>query len=237
MRQFSGFPARMQFTPIPDYFFSALLPRISDMAELKLTLHLLRSLHHKQGYPRLVRRSELLADKSLMMSLTDEAALDGALKLAAERGTFLHLVLEGTAGRRETIYLLNTGPNREALDKIISGELRPAGLETGPPAHPEAVTTEELPDIFSLYEQNIGMLTPLIAEELREAEKQYPEPWIRDAIKEAVRQNKRKWGYVAAILERWLTEGRSHGTHRRDSAPPAGPDKYFKGKYGHMVRG
>ena len=30
------------------------------------------------------------------------------------------------------------------------------------------------------------MLTPLIADELREAEKQYPESWIKDAIKEAV---------------------------------------------------
>ena len=235
MKQFSGFPARMRFTPIPDYFFSSLLPRINDVAELKLTLHLLRLLHHKQGYPRLVTRGELLADKGLMLSLTSAETLDGALDLATRRGTFLHLVLE-TAGGQETIYLLNTGPNREALEKISRGELGVAGLEAGLPARPETLTAGELPDIFSLYEQNIGMLTPLVAEELREAEKIYPENWIQDAIKEAVKQNKRKWGYVAAILERWSTEGRNDGTHQRDSAPPTGPDKYFKGKYGHMVQ-
>ncbi|GAH24252.1 unnamed protein product, partial [marine sediment metagenome] len=96
------------------------------------------------------------------------------------------------------------------------------------------IETEELPDIFTLYEQNMGMLTPMIAEELREAEKLYPETWIRDAIKEAVNQNKRKWSYISAILERWLAEGRSDGTYRRDSKTD--PDKYIKGKYGHMVR-
>ncbi|MFH1002996.1 MAG: DnaD domain protein [Chloroflexota bacterium] len=234
MKQFSGFPARMRFTPIPDYFFSALLPYISDVNELKVTLHLLRLLHHQRGYPRLVTRGELRADKGLMLGLTTAETLDGALEMATRRGTFLHLVLE-TAGGPETVYLLNTGPDREALARIKSGELPVAGLEAGPPARPEA--PGELPDIFSLYEQNIGMLTPLVAEELREAEKIYPESWIQDAIREAVKQNKRKWGYVAAILERWSTEGRSDGTHQRDSAPPAGPDKYFKGKYGHMVRG
>jgi hypothetical protein len=31
------------------------------------------------------------------------------------------------------------------------------------------VKTEEISDIFTLYEQNIGMLTPLIADELKEA--------------------------------------------------------------------
>ncbi|HUT96533.1 MAG TPA: DnaD domain protein, partial [Dehalococcoidales bacterium] len=90
------------------------------------------------------------------------------------------------------------------------------------------------PDIFSLYEQNIGMLTPMIAEELRDALKVYPENWINDAIKEAVSNNKRKWSYISAILERWTTEGRDDGTYRGDSKK-TDPDKYIKGKYGHMV--
>ena len=41
------------------------------------------------------------------------------------------------------------------------------------------------------------MLTPMIADELREAEKLYPPDWIRDAIKEAVIHNKRKSEYIA----------------------------------------
>jgi hypothetical protein len=75
----------------------------------------------------------------------------------------------------------------------------------------------------------------MIAEELREAEKLYPEAWIRDAIKEAVNQNIRKKSYILAILERWATEGRNDGTYRRDTEKED-PDKYIKGRYGHMVR-
>ena len=40
----------------------------------------------------------------------------------------------------------------------------------------------------------------MIAEELREAKKTYPEAWLRDAIREAANHNKRKWSYISAIL-------------------------------------
>jgi hypothetical protein len=71
---------------------------------------------------------------------------------------------------------------------------------------------------------------------LREAERLYPETWIKDAIKEAVALNKRSWRYIAAILERWSTEGKGNGTYQRHSAQKTDPDKYIKGKYGHIVR-
>jgi DNA replication protein len=78
-------------------------------------------------------------------------------------------------------------------------------------------------------------LTPMIADELREAEKLYPQDWIAEAIKEAVNQNKRKWSYISAILEHWAAEGKSDGTYQRDSKKKD-PDRFIKGKYGHMVR-
>ena len=95
--------------------------------------------------------------------------------------------------------------------------------------------TEDMPDVFTLYEQNVGMLTPMIAEELRAAERLYPPSWIKDAVKEAVALNKRNWKYIAAILERWSAEGKGSGTYRRDSKK-TDPDKYIKGRYGHMVQ-
>ena len=54
MKQFSGFPAKMRFTPIPNLFFSNLLTQINDIAELKTTLHIFWSLYGKRGYPRFV---------------------------------------------------------------------------------------------------------------------------------------------------------------------------------------
>jgi len=93
---------------------------------------------------------------------------------------------------------------------------------------------EETPNIFVLYEQNIGMLTPMIAEELREAEEQYPGEWIEDAIREAVNLNKRSWRYIVRILERWTTDGRDENAQR--GTGKTDPDKFIKGKYGHMVQ-
>ncbi|MFC1993514.1 DnaD domain-containing protein, partial [Chloroflexota bacterium] len=151
-----------------------------------------------------------------------------------KRGTILHTVLDRDEVP-EDIYLLNTEPNRQIMAKIRDGALSLSGLKAKGEAYIE-VDTEEPPDIFSLYEQNIGMLTPMIADELREADKLYPADWIQDAIKESVALNKRNWRYITAILERWTSEGRSDGTHRRDSSKKTDPDKYIKGKYGHMVR-
>ncbi|MFC1952296.1 DnaD domain-containing protein [Chloroflexota bacterium] len=235
MEQFRGFPAKMQFTPLPNLFFSSLLPQISDIIELKTTLHILSALYHKRGYPRFMTYGELLGNTSLMSSLKTavkppEEALRQALEMTAKRGTILHMVLDKD-GVTEDIYFLNTKSDREAIAKIQSGELVLGGLKAKKPAD---IETEEVPGIFTLYEQNIGMLTPMIAEELREAEKLYPETWIKDALKEAVAQNKRKWRYISAILENWSAEGRGDGTYRRDSKTD--PDKYIKGKYGHMVR-
>jgi len=235
MKQFDGFPAKMEFTSLPNFFFSTLLPQISDMAELKTTLYILAVLYRKRGYPRFVTYRELLGNNGLMSGLGEAAespdeVLRDALKMAVERGTIIHLILDRD-GVPEDVYFINTEANRQIVAKIQNGELKISGLRAAGKTY---VKTEEQPDIFTLYEQNIGMLTPMIAEELREAEKLYPESWIREAIKEAVNQNKRKWSYISAILEHWSAEGRSDGAHRR--YPKTDPDKYIKGKYGHMVR-
>jgi DnaD/phage-associated family protein len=73
------------------------------------------------------------------------------------------------------------------------------------------------PNIFRLYEENIGPLAPLVAEELEEAEARYPWPWIEAAFREAVERNKRSWRYIKAILRRWEEEGPRHEAAGRGS--------------------
>jgi DNA replication protein len=235
MKQFTGFPAKMKFTAIPNSFFSTLLPQISDIAELKTTLHIFWALYQKRGYPRFTTYKELLASKSLMDSLAGtsppDKTLRHALEMATKRGTILHIVLDRD-GTPEDVYFLNTESDKQTLAKIQNGELALSGLKTKEQPYTH---TEAPPDIFTLYEQNIGMLTPLIADELREAAKLYPETWIKDAINEAIALNKRNWRYIERILERWSTEGKSDGTHR-GYFKKTSPDKYIKQKYGHMVR-
>jgi len=236
MKQFAGFTAKTQFTPLPNLFFSTLLPQISDIAELKTTLHIFWALYHKRDYPRFISYRELVGNKSLMSSFKGAArppdeVLRHALEMAAKRGTILHMVLDRD-GTPEDIYFLNTESDRQIMAKIQNGELSLSGLKAKEQAY---VETEEQPDIFTLYEQNIGILGSISADNLRDALKVYPETWIRDAIKEAVNQNKRRWSYISAILERWSAEGKGDGTYRGDSKK-TDPDKYIKQKYGHMVR-
>ncbi|MFC2036278.1 DnaD domain-containing protein [Chloroflexota bacterium] len=238
MKQFSGFPAKAQFTPIHNVFFSSLLSQISDIAELKITLHIFWLLYSKRGYPRFTTYRELLGSANLISGLKEgikppDEVLRSALKMAVKRGTILHVVLKRDRAP-EDVYFLNTQSDRQVVVKVQNGELDLVGLKTGGQAYPD-IEIKPQPDIFTLYEQNIGMLTPMVAEELQEAEKLYPEAWIKDAIKEAVNQNIRKKSYILAILERWVAEGRSYGAHQR-AVKKTNPDKYGKQKYGHMVK-
>ena len=238
MKKFTGFPARMQFTPVPNAFFSALIPEISDAAELKVTLYIFFTLYRKKGYPRCVTYRELEGMPALMHSLGGAAEppseiLRRALAMAVQRGTILHLAMDRN-GVAEDIYFINTESDRGVVERIKDGEISLEGLVVGPETD-NAVSGVDRPDIFTLYEDNIGMLTPIIAEELMQAEKIYPAEWIGDAIKEAVSLNKRNWRYISRILERWKQEGRSDGTPGRYTKRED-TERYIKQKYGHMFQ-
>jgi DnaD/phage-associated family protein len=219
----------MRFTPLPNLFFSQLLPQIDDLAELKTTLHIFWALYQKRGYPKFVTYGELLGDKALMMGLGDGQVLRNGLEKAIRRGTLIRLTLDRD-GKPVELYFQNTEGDREALAKIERGEIDLGAL---PKKEPYLETAEQL-NVFALYEENIGLLTPMIAEELKEAEKLYPASWIEDAFKEAVSRNKRSWRYISRILERWAAEGKEYGALGRDSKEDR--DKYIKGRYGHLVK-
>ena len=103
--------------------------------------------------------------------------------------------------------MLNSEQGRVALAASVKG--RVASGE-GPELESSEAAVER-PNIFAMYEDNIGIMSPMIAEELREAEQLYPEAWIEDAFREAVENNKRSWRYISRILERWSREGRGDG--------------------------
>jgi DNA replication protein len=234
MIEFNGFPARTQFTPIPNIVFSSLFPQITEINELKILFHIFEIIYPKKGIVRFVSFNELLSRASWMTDLKDshQETLRQALESLTKKGAILQLSTVKDEASRD-LYLLNTEANRRAVEKIQKGEMVLPNLK---PEVPTPVIAPEPSDIFTLYEQNIGMLTPLIADELRETSKQYPATWIKEAIKEAVKANKRNWKYIARILEHWSTEGKDDGTYRGNIKKNADPDKYIRGKYGHMVQ-
>ncbi|MEK7848826.1 MAG: DnaD domain protein [Chloroflexota bacterium] len=210
MKPFPGFPAKTGYTPLPNPFFTSLLPQIEDLAELRVSLHLFRLLYQKKGYPRFVALGELMQEPDLLRGVGEEgeAALKRALEAACQRGTFLTLTVQRD-GKQHQLFFLNDPQGQGAVARIARGEL--AVGEMAPEATPPAPKAT----IFTLYEQNIGLITPLVAEELKAAEERYPGEWIEAAFREAAAHNKRRWSYVARILERWAEEGRGSGKAER----------------------
>jgi len=174
MRGFPGFPAGVQrLIAVPEAFFSELLPAIDNLCELKVTLHCLWLLQRKSGNVRYVTLGELEQDGLLLSGLTDDEAIypaispldalrDG-LERATARGTLLQVTVDAPGRRQESLYLLNTERGRETVQRIERGEWVP------PDAASDVRLRARRPNIFNLYEQNIGLIQPLIAEELKEA--------------------------------------------------------------------
>jgi len=232
MKGFTGFPpGKTRLISLPEAVFSTLLPLIDDLAELKVTLHCYWRLSQGQGRVRFVRRQDLMVDRVLLDGLKGElvedpvSVIDEGLERAVTRGTLLHVHAERD-GEAEEWYFANTPKGRAAVGQIARGEW---------PDEMQAVAQAEAtrPNIFVLYEQNIGLLQPLIADELRQAQRDYPAEWIEEAFRLAAEANVRRWSYVRAILERWSTEGKSDGTSQRDSE--ADYRRYTKSKYADYI--
>lgn len=226
MPQFTGFPSgKAHLTPVPAQFFSELLPAIDNLAEMKVTLYAFWFLDRLEAPVRYLTYTDFSGDERLMHGL-ETNALAGALEKATQRGTLLKVKPEGR-GDEEALYFLNTPRGRAAVQAIESGAWQP-GLQEHPPVSLEV----ERPNLYRLYEENIGPLTPLIADMLRDAEQTYRPEWIDEAIRIAVQNNARSWKYIETILKSWQEKGRD-GTNRRDSEKDR--RRYVEGEYADYI--
>ena len=225
---FSGFPSSGLATAVPNIFFSRLLPQIESTQELIVSLYFFFAQGQKHRSPRFLTYRELEADATLARSLSRICGVDSGeslrsgLTLAVQRGTLLQATARARE-REEEVYAVNTPANRRALRSMTE-----AGLALEEPLPP--ADGSHAPNIFVLYEQNIGSITPLIADDLKEAEESYPAEWIRDAFRESVELNKRSWRYIERILRRWEAEGRDYEEPERDTEGQWLAQRYNAGK-------
>ncbi len=226
MQGFNGFPSRGRLIKVPALFFSDLLPQIDSLAELKVTLYCLWRVQYLEGHRVFVRRHEIAADEAFMAGLGTRddqrrLALDDGLERAVARGSLLHVHVEYNS-QEDDLYFVNTERGRAAVRAIEEGSWFPERDGSLP-----ASVTVERPAVFTLYEQNIGALTPLLAENLADLEREYSYEWLADAIEAAVNNNVRKLSYISAILKRWREQGRP--------AQPRSGDWYISGKYSDEI--
>ena len=229
---FAGFPSRPQSTAIPNVFFTDVLPRIADdPAAVGVALYAFRTLMATRGFPRYIEGAALAGDASLAAYREacggGDDAIDRGLARVCDAGVLLPLTVERDGARR-TLYFLNAPADRRGLEAVRSG-----AVDLGRPVAPAAAPAPARAGIFALYESLIGTMSPLIAEELTEAERLYPAEWLEAAFREAEAQNARSWRYITRILERWAAEGRGHAKTERD---PDADSRYLSGKYGAIVR-
>lgn len=221
MKKFPGFPdGPLASLPVPFLFFAEVLPYVDSLAEVKVTLHVFWRTAPVPHASAWIAVDELRGDPALLEGLASEpggalAAVGQAIDRAVERGTLLRAVVAYADLKREVV-APNSARGRRGLATLRSR----ASSRAAPPIAVvlDGRPSAERPDIFALYEQNIGLVQPLIAEELRAAAELYPAAWIEESFRQAVAYNRRNWRYVKRILERWALDGRDAGTKARGSA-------------------
>lgn len=205
-----------------------LIEEVWDPIELKVTL----TVALLGGIVAPVPEASVFTDDRLQRGLRSDGSqrsaferVAQALEIALARGTILRLLDDDG----DAWLLLGTDENVR-LARVSAQPQLSRAPQWG------ATLTLERPSIFTLYEQNIGLVTPIIADRLVEAVERYPESWIEEAISEAVSYNRRSWRYVQRILENWATEGRTNETDRRTPARDLNREKHLRGKYAHLFQ-
>jgi DnaD/phage-associated family protein len=213
--------------PIPLAFLTEILPKIHDPAEIQVCLAVFRLVSLAGGLDAALNHRAIVRDRALRTALRvvgnpnePDGRIDTGLELSVGRGTLIRFTTSDSS-HDETWYYVNTPANQALIAAMSRGTVAPP--QSLWPGEETPAVRPERPNVFRLYEQNIGFLTPLIADHLVDALETYPNDWIEDAIAEAVAYNRRSWRYIQRILENWTERGRgdntpgdgSYATHRR----------------------
>jgi DnaD/phage-associated family protein len=213
MTNFNGFTSSETFTQIPDSFLR-LINEIDDVAELKVTLYAIYRIEHLEGNFRGLSEADFDAES---LGLKKKEIKHG-LQKTVERQTMLKS--ENEAG---VFYFLNSPRGRLSAEAFANGQIKPSQSYN-----------PNKSNIFKLYEENIGALTPLIADMLRDAEKNYPSIWFEEAFEIAVSRNVRNWKYISAILNRWKENGKDERRDAKDSIQDA--KRYTEGEFAEFFK-
>ena len=196
----AGFPKGVHFTPVPSPLLGPRLEQIRDYNDLVCILRFLNLIHIRKGSSKWVEENLLISDQVLQTVIGSKKRIQDSIDKCIINGLILRAYLK--TDREAPILVLNTFDAKSNIDRIIN-EGNDSKLDVIENNNP----TE---NIFSLYENNIGTLNPLITEELKYAQQRYPDDWINEAFREAVKNNARSWRYIESILENWQVNGRSH---------------------------
>ena len=195
----TGFQAP-NYTQVPNDYFDLINDGMT-IAEIKVLSNLLRATlgYHREEVEITIR------ELARISQLDPKSVMAGASKLE-QRGLIVRSVGKITTKTKWTV-VIDEPKLWEKIVKTVGNaqeENRPLPLKR----KKEIKENDDvLKTISRAYEAEIGVISPMIADELRDASTTYPLQWILDAIKESATQNKRGWKYILAILTRWKAQG------------------------------
>jgi DnaD/phage-associated family protein len=220
MNPFPGFTSSETFTQIPDSWIR-LMNEIDDVAELKVTLYVIWRIEHMEGNFRALRVEDF--ETGALGLKIDE--IQRGLGKALERGILLKSENDAHSGEdRGVFYFLNSPRGRLSAEAFAKGQLKASSSSYVPSKS----------NVFKLYEENVGALTPLLSDMLREAEREYPGEWFEEAFEIAVTRNVRNWKYIEAILRRWKENGKDERRDSQDSVKDA--KRYTEGEFSEFFK-
>jgi DnaD/phage-associated family protein len=219
MVEFKGFNVTAKrCLVVPEAFVSEAMQYAHSLNELKACLYFFAALGQEKDLDTPLNLEDVLEG---VHEPFPAGELESALAEACEHGI---LLLVNAQGRQ--FYLLNTARGRAVQKAAAKGLWQPDAA-----ASPAGQS--ERPNIFLLYEQNVGPLTPILSEMLEEAERTYPAEWLEEAFTLAVKKNVRNWNYIEAILRSWKEKGRNE-TDRRNSQE--NPRNYIEGDLADYIK-
>jgi len=77
---------------------------------------------------------------------------------------------------------------------------------------PIIIDDDTIPDpvfagMIKVFEENIGVITPMMSDRIKVIQEEYPEGWFEKAVNEAVIHGKHNMKYIETILENWKANG------------------------------
>ena len=174
----SASPIRLTYTPIPNTFLGSFLSNIENLTELKCALRIFWPLNRAKGSIRTTPIEDLSRDPVILAALNtredsgrlakdstpveSDDGLAQVIKGLVNNGVFVVLAKSDDDNNTQVI-ALNTPQNLAKVNALGLCEVPIDRLERLRHHHSRA----ERDTIFHLYEANIGLLTPIIAEELK----------------------------------------------------------------------
>lgn len=198
--------------PFSDHFLSDVLPRLNDADLIKVMFFIQFRCDRQEGENHYLFIRQILESTTLQHWLGG-TNIEERIKQSLKNALNNRLVLSGNHPSipNATLIFPTDEAGQASLQRLIKGLWQPT-----PTDHMPETQTKPQKNIYQLYEENIGPLTPLLSEDLTAAQEEFPAQWIEEAFHIAVKNNARSWRYIDAVLKSWQKEGKNVQS-RRDS--------------------